>query len=225
MSRHPLIKQKDFLSAAQVFHWATREHFVMWFTGKVGRHRRTEVILPRLVRHGKLRSLKYGNRLVYCAPRRSRGQQLFVEHGLGCTEGLVRIWRSQMNCLIIPERYFKGFGNVPEWGIRYPSGKLLIFEFCTSGNFVKPGLINNKIMRYKVNIPAIEGRFNGEVVVLFVANIPRRLIQDFIERFLPEGPFLFSDYLTFKSVPFGDQLIASIYFWGQNGREYPLKYD
>ncbi len=155
---YSVIRQKDFLEAAQVFHWATRDHFVMWFTGTTERHRRTEALLPKFVSRGLLKSFSYGNRLVYSVPRRCRGTQLYIEHGLGCTEGLVRIWRSDMDCTIIPERYLKGNGNVPEWGIRYPNRKLLLFEYCTLKNFYKSGLVKGKINRYiKESLSVMEG--------------------------------------------------------------------
>jgi len=45
-----------FLEAAQVFHWATKRHFQLWFTGRQAkRHRRTEVVLRRLSERKKLR--------------------------------------------------------------------------------------------------------------------------------------------------------------------------
>jgi len=225
MSRHPLIKQRDYLTTASVFHWATKEHYTAWFTGSFERHKRTEVVLPRLVKRGKLKSVTIGNRILYCIPRKCKGRTLYIEHGLGCTEGLVRIWRSDMNSMIIPERFFQGFGNVPEWGIKYQNGKLLLYEFCTKGNFEKPGLVKGKINRYRDSLLAIGGKFEGEGIVLLVADVPRQAVKNYVEKSIPEGPFLFTDYQTFKSIPIGENLKAPIYIWGENGQEYPLRND
>ena len=49
-----IVSKDDYLKAAQLFHWAKREHYQMWFTGSLERNRRTEVMLPRLVKKGKL---------------------------------------------------------------------------------------------------------------------------------------------------------------------------
>ena len=114
-----------YIEAAQVFHWATNEHFILWFNGCLVRHRRTESVLQRLVQQGKLRSVRFGKRLIYTVPRRTKGKVPTVPnenvryeagkseqavsgrnkivHGLACTEGLVRFWRSDMNGEIIPE--------------------------------------------------------------------------------------------------------------------------
>ncbi|MDD1777314.1 MAG: hypothetical protein LUQ65_04025, partial [Candidatus Helarchaeota archaeon] len=147
MAKH-FISQKDYLKAAQVFHWASKEHYQLWFTGRMGRHRRTEVMLPRLVRKGKLRVCRLGRKFFYAAPR--KGHDLSkVYHGLGCTEALVRFWRSKMDCTIIPEKDFRGFGIVPEWGLLYHELHLLLFEFCTLDNSKRPGLIKSKISRYE----------------------------------------------------------------------------
>jgi hypothetical protein len=133
-----------YLEAAQVFHWATIEHFILWFSGVRMRHRRTECVLRKLVQKGKLRSVRFGKRLVYTVPRRSKGRKPVITkekatyepgknekaiagrnkivHGLACTEALVRFWRSDMTGEIIAERFFYGSGAVPEWGIRYANG-------------------------------------------------------------------------------------------------------
>src|SRR6185503_8795916 len=123
---------------AQVFHWFTKEHIILWLWGFLKRHRRTESVLPKLVQKGKLRSVKFGKRLVYTVPRRTKGKlpelqrekhgyepkvseeaisgRNKIVHGLACTECLVRFWRSRMDGEIISERYFYGLGAVPEWG-------------------------------------------------------------------------------------------------------------
>src|SRR5258706_10855683 len=152
------IPMDRYIEAAQVFHWATKEHFSLWFTGRLDRHRRTESVLHKLVLKDRLRCVRFGKRLVYTVPRRTKGKipTLVTEkktyeagvseaavigankivHGLACTESLIRFWRSRADGEIVAERFFYGLGAVPEWGIRYPNGKMLLFEFCTKSNFL-----------------------------------------------------------------------------------------
>ena len=220
----------QYIEAAQLFHWATKEQFVIWFTGERNRHKRTEVMLPRLERMGKLTSAWYRKKKVYAVKRRNRNRlygQLYYpnfEHGIGCTEGLVRFWRSDRNGYIIPEMHFRGFGSVPEWGILYPNGKLLLFEFCTEDNFKRYREVKSKIARYRKNLHLIEEKFKGEAVVLFVADVKREKLDSFIWQHKPFGEeFFFTDYQTFLNEPIGHQLTASIYIWGENGWPYPLR--
>ncbi len=211
------ISQKEYLQAAQWFHWASKEHYQLWFTGRTGRHRRTEVMLHRLVKKGKLRTTRAGRKLLYAAPR--KGYDLGkVDHGLACTEALVRFWRSKMDCKIIPEKAFRGFGIVPEWGLLYPSSQLLLFEFCTMNNSKRPGLVKSKITRYEHHLPEISNWFGGEGFVVFVMDIPK--IE--VEKFVTGDNLFFTDYETFKQVPLGSQLAAPIYIWGADKERYPL---
>lgn len=219
------ISQKKYLSAAQLFHWATKEHFTLWFTGATLRHRRTEAILPRLVKKGYLFSAKYGKKLVYTVPRRVRDEEhlLKVEHGLGCTEGLVRFFWSRMDCEIIQERYFIGCGSVPEWGIRYPNGNMILFEFSTESDFTYSNKIKNKLSAYRKNIDAINRRFNSQSVLVFVLDVEREKVKRFVDKMKPVNlPVFFIDYETFKAVRITKQLTAEIYFWGEDGATYPL---
>ena len=249
-----------YMEAAQVFHWATKEHFILWFTGKLERHRRTESTLYRLVQKDRLRCVRFGKRLIYTVPRRTRGEiptlpkektkyeagasekaingRNKIVHGLACTEALVRFYRSSADGEIIAERYFYGLGMVPEWGIRYPNKKMLLFEFCTENNFDFSNMMKGKINAYKKHLGNIEEKFASKGIVLFVIDIPRDKVKRFVgslvaavgsvadapaegDRF-PLDPFFFVDYETFLKVPFGNQLIAPIYIWN-NGRSYSLR--
>ena len=215
------ISKYEYLKTAQVFHWATYEHYVVWITGENKRHKRTEVMLPRLVKKGKLIPKKYGKRLIYTVPRRKYDTN--YEHGLGCTEGLVRFVRSKPNGEIIAERHLRGFGIVPEWGIRYQNKKLLLFEFCTQDNFHRRGLIRSKITRYQNNLLQLETKFECEAIVLFVIEAPRIDVQYFVDEVMPAGnQFFFTDYSVFKIVKLGDQFIDPVYIWGEDGFPYPL---
>ena len=216
MGRHS-ISQKRYLEVAQNFHWAGREHYQLWFTGSLKRHKRTEVMLPRLVKKGKLKAYRFENRLVYTVPRRDKTNTYYlkIDHGLACTEGLVRIWRSNMEGKIISEKEFRGMGVVPEWGITSPEGKTLLFEFCTQDNFNRTTLIKNKIYRYKKFLMDSQ-------IVLFVIDVSKDKVKRFVDRYLPGDQFLFTDYERFLEVPIGQQLQAPIYIWGKDGSENPL---
>jgi hypothetical protein len=117
MPMHSDITQDQFLKVSQVFNWATKRHYVMWFTGEeLDRHRRIEILLKRLSDKGKLRVAQFGKKLVYSAPRNRKSIDDFqVLHGLGVTEGLVRFWLSDRSGVIVPERKFKTKVR-PEWG-------------------------------------------------------------------------------------------------------------
>ena len=226
MSKNGLstISKFDYLKAAQLFDWATKEHYILYFTGEKERHRRTEVILPRLVEKGKLLTQRFGKKLVYIVPRKGRKPHPNIEHGLGCSEGLVRIWRSRMEGMIIPERKFRGFGIIPEWGIGYDNGKMLLFEFCTASNFYKSGNVQGKITRYNNYLPLIEGKFGRDGVVLFVIDASRRDVDEFVNTRMPLGSqFFFTDYKTFLLEKIGEQLTAPIYIWGDDAWPYPLE--
>lgn len=263
MARHTIPIYR-YLEAAQVFHWFTKEHITLWFLGFLTRHRRTEDVLPILVQKGKLRSLKFGKKLVYIAPRRTKGklpvllkekpgyeprvteaaitQKNKIEHGLGCTECLMRFFLSRMDGEIIAERFFYGLGVVPEWGIRYPNGKLLLLEYSTEDNFLRSNLMKAKINAYLRHLEKIEEKFEAKAIVLFVIDVSRVKVEGFVnmvkredgsgaadapaalyegDRF-PLNPFYFTDYKTFLGIPIGQQLAAPIYFW-IDGKEYPLK--
>ena len=253
-----------YVEAAQVFHWATKEHFILWFTGDALRHRRTESVLHKLVQKGKLRSVRFGKRLVYTVPRRTKGKiptlvkdktayeagvsekavlgANKIIHGLACTESLVRLWRARTDGEIIAERHFYGLGAVPEWGIRYPNGKMLLFEFCTKSNFLFSNNMNGKLSAYQAHLQDIESKFNAEAVVLFVLDISRDNVERYVGSLdgrsapsptanasalhvgdtFPFNPLFFTDYETFLKVPIGKQLTEPIYFWCHDGRLYPL---
>jgi hypothetical protein len=247
MSRNT-IPIEYYLDAAAVFHYATKEQFNLLLTGSSRRNTRTEIVLLRLSRRKKLKAIKYGKKLVYVAPRKAKGERVDdlaiypkIVHGLSCTEGLVRFWRARTEGEIIAERYFYGCGIVPEWGIRYPDGKMLLFEFSTKSNFQFSGLMNGKINAYRRSLEKIEEKFSAKAVVVFVLDVPRVTVKRYVgilggrtapsptanasasdegDRF-PFDPFYFVDNETFLKIPIGEQLKAPIYFW-MDGKEYPL---
>ena len=226
MGRHSISK-KRYLEVGQVFHWATQEHYQLLLTGRSGRHSRTEKILPRLVKEKKLVARLHGRRLVYAVPRKGRSVKSrtfqFVEHGLACTECLVRIWLSRTDGEIIAEKHFRKFKIIPEWGIRYPHQVLLLMEFSTEDNFNRYGLIRSKLARYLQSLASIGKAFGcHSTIVLFVFDVKRESVERFVRNYYPTGvPFFFTDYQTFLKVPVRRQITAPIYIW-EDGNSYPL---
>ena len=175
----------EYLEAAQKFHWAKKEHYIRWF-GKEGRHRRTETMLHRLVGKGKLVARNYGRPLIYTVPRRKNDDK--IEHGLACTEGLVRFWNSRKG-EVIPEHKFRRNKIVPEWGIKY-DGKILLYEFCTHDNY-KRGKVKLKVTGYANYLYNIESQFKAEAIVLFVIDADRWAVDGWVQENMPVGEQFF----------------------------------
>src|SRR5215216_1648852 len=183
MSR-PTIPIDLYRDALEVFHWATKRHFQLWFTGTShNRHRRTESVLCRLAKNREARAVRYGSGLIYSL-RRKRSEEFRglekVAHGLACTECLVRVYRSRLDGEVIAEKFFAGPGSVPEWGIRYPDGKMLLFEFGTKHNFYFSGMMRGKLSAYELNLEKIEEKFQAKAVVLFVLDVPRSAVERYV---------------------------------------------
>jgi hypothetical protein len=233
------ISQQKYLEASQLFHWATIDHFNIWLYGSPERSRRSEVILPLLsrkwdnpdTRKRSLFSTTFGKRKVYTCPRRvtrytsELGITLKIAHGLGVTECLVRLWRSNMKATVIEERFFYGSkcGSIPDIGLKYPSGKMILVEFTTKSNFERWGNIKNKLSHYRSNLWRIDEKFSSSSIILFVVDIPRDKLQKYLMEITPAGlPVFFVDFDSFTSIPIGEQLSAPIYIWGEDGNSYPL---
>jgi hypothetical protein len=224
------ITRKKYREIGQVFHWAYREHYVRFFKGEDGRHSRSEKILPELVKKGNLIAVPHGKKLAYSVPRRCRGKKAKtfyrIEHGLACTECLVRVWLSDTKGEIKGEHKFRQYKIVPEWGIIYPSNRALLFEFSTEDNFSRIKLIEQKIERYVVNLKKIADDMNcRDAFVLFVAEASRDKLKEFVRAHNYLEDFFFTDYRTFLSVSTRKQLTTPIYIWGGDGKEYPLEND
>ena len=231
-----------YIEASRVFHWASKRHYQLWFTGSVSkRHRRSETVLQRLVKKGKLKSYRLGSKLIYTVPKKGRTDEFSgytkINHGLACTEGLVRFYRSRIEGVVIAERFFYGCGSVPEWGIIYPEGAMLLFEYSTKHNFFLTGNMNGKLTAYKKNMRKIAEKFNTKPIVVFAIDIPKDTLERFVLRISQAGsvadapsegghplaPVFFVDYKSFLKVPIGEQLTAPIYIWGADGKKYALR--
>ncbi len=234
MFRTPTPSENDFLEVMKVSVWWTMRHLQMLFTGQAHRrHRRTETLLRRLAKKGKLRAVRYGRKLIYSVPRRSKGTKedefagfSKVAHGLAVTECLVRFYLSNPDGTMVAERYFFKLGAVPEWGIIYPHGTMLLFEFSTRDNFLFTGKMIGKLAAYRRHLEGFERAFNSQPAVVFVIDIKREVLQRFIEsRLRDAGPYFFTDYETFLKVPIGKALYEPIYIWSYDGKPYPLSKD
>src|SRR5207247_4668420 len=88
---------------------------------------------------------------VYSLARKGRVKPVSMEHEIACALILVLLWRCRMEeSEIVLERAFRGFGIVPEGGLRYSQKRntMLIFEYCTRSNFKHGGVMKSKITRY-----------------------------------------------------------------------------
>ena len=205
----PSIPQREYLKVTQWFHWATMEQYVKWFTGSVKRHGRTEIVLKRLSDKGKILRKRYGKRYVYAAKRRRGYTKIY--HGLVCTECLIRIFHSKIG-EVIQESKFYGCGSVPEWGIIYDT-TILLLEYCSRDNFKRKGRMTAKIKKYYQNLTKIEDKFEAKPVILFIIEDERRKVKEFVEKEMPLGDFVFTDFSTFLRIPLGSALKSKIYFW------------
>lgn len=229
--------QQTYLDVASKFHFATRDHFALWFTGLAGRHKQTERVLPALVKKGALRTVRYGKRLIYAIPERFRFREvasreagepvaIFPHHGLCCTDILIRFVLADRQCEVISEKFFRHsrWGCVPEWGIRYPTGSALLLEFSTESNVYAPGNLASKIARYRDKLGSVALGLAAEPVVLFVLDIPRSEVGFWMQRLsVTDASFFFVDYQTFMNTPAAKQLKAPIYLWGADAQRYPLR--
>jgi hypothetical protein len=213
----------------------------MFFGGRAKRIKALEKLLPALERQGKLIVGWHRGEKVYSMPRKKKVMPVSLDHEIVCAEILVRLWRCRMQeSEIFMERTFRGFGIVPEGGLRYSIERntMLIFEYSTHSNFTHGGVMKSKITRYKKYLPAMEKKVGRKLTVLFVIDVERMKVKEFVGRmqnllsepifpdFSGEArfPFFFTDYDAFKSVPVGDALNAAIYFW-HDGNEWRLTND
>ena len=130
-----------------------------------------------------------------------------------------------MTAEVIEERKFYGSkcGSIPDIGLKYPTGKMILLEYTSESNFGHYNNIKNKLSHYRSNLWKIDERFKSSGIILFVIDIPKEKLQKFVDEIKPAGlPVFFTDFETFKEVPLGSQLTAPIYIWGEDGKTYPL---
>lgn len=209
----------------EYFHWASNRQVQIMERGfATKRHFPTEEVLKKLAMRGSLRVAKYGQIKVYAEPRKTKGDledHWKIYHGLGCTETLIRFYKSGLDVQeIIPEKSFRGFGCVPEWGLLYPR-TLLLGEFSTKSDVIDHGNIPGKLRAYDRYLERIEEEYEAKAIVVFILDIPRDQVLRRVRAWQVDGPYYFCDYETFLKVPIGQQLTAPIYFY-TDGKEYSL---
>jgi|GEM_PF-1619751 len=180
-----MITKDDVLRVIRMLRWVTRLILSLFFGGGERRIKALEKLLPTLEREGRIYSLRYRGEKVYSIPRMKRGKPVSIAHEIACALILVLLWRCRMaESEIVPERAFRSFGIVPESGIRYSEerGTMLIFEYCTRSNFRHGGVMKSKITRYKKYLPEMEMKFKRTITVLFVIDIERSKVREFVER-------------------------------------------
>ena len=183
--RHPTITEDDVLRAIRLTRWVWRSTLEMYFGGGEKRIKALEVMLPALERDGRLLSERQGGEKIYWITRRDKGKPTSIVHEAACADILVMLWRCRMGeGEIVPERTFRGFGIVPEAGIRYSEERntMLIFEYCTQQNFTHGGVMKSKITRYIKYLPQMEARFGRRITVLFVLDVERSEVKKFVQR-------------------------------------------
>jgi hypothetical protein len=238
MRRHSIITEDIVFQIVRMFRWVTRWVLFVFFGGAEKRIKALEKILPKLERERKLEVTWHRGEKVYSMPRKKRVKPVSMDHEIACADILCRLWRCRMEeGEIFTERAFRGFGIVPEGGIRYSEERdtMLIFEYSTRSNFYHSGVMKSKLTRYKKTLSAMEKKVKRNITVLFIIDIERYKIKEFVRRMhrilnepvfsdhagSSRHPFFFTDYQTFKSVPIGEALTAKIYFW-QDGNVWRL---
>lgn len=131
-----------------------------------------------------------------------------------------------MTAKVIEERFFYKCGSVPDLGLKYHTGNLLLVEYCSKSNFEHYNVIKNKLSAYRRNLWQIEEKFEGKGIILFVIDVPKDVLKKFVDGMVPMGlPVFFTDFESFKNTEIGSQLSARIYIWGEDGNTYPLSQD
>jgi len=185
MGRHSIITEEDVLTAVRIFRWVTRSTLELYFGGAERRMKTLEKFLPVLEREGQLNSEMHRGAKVYSIPRKENVRPVSMDHEIACADIHVRLWRCRMGeSEIFTERAFRGFGIVPEGGIRYSEerGTMLIFEYCTRSNFTHGGVMKSKITRYKKYLPEMEEKVKRSITALFVLDIERNKVREFVGR-------------------------------------------
>jgi hypothetical protein len=185
MGRHSIITKVDVLRIVKLLRWVTRFILILFFGGGMKRIKALEQLLPALERDGLLFSEWHKGEKVYSIARKKSVKPVSMDHEIACALILVLLWRCRMEeSEIVQERAFRSFDIVPEAGIRYSEerGTMLIFEYCTRSNYKHGGVMKSKITRYKKHLPLLEAKFKRNITVLFVIDIERSEVREFVRR-------------------------------------------
>ena len=186
MGRHSIITKADILRIIRLLRWTTRFILVLFFGGEARRKKALEKLLPALEREGLIYAEWYKGEKVYSIARKDRVKPVSMEHEIACALILVLLWRCRMaESEIVPERAFRGFGIVPEAGIRYSEERntMVVIEYETRKDYKRA--MKGKITRFKKYLPDMEARFKRNITVLFVIDIERSEVKEFVRRINP----------------------------------------
>lgn len=204
--QYPTIR--NFLEEIERFDWFTKRQARLYFYGSDERDNgRMERLLQRLADSGRIQKERpFGNLPAYYSCRRINRKEYdhsygHIYHGVGCTEGFIRLWKTDPHPKIFHPEY-KFVHQKPEFAITYSTGKTLYYEFSTADNL---RVLKTKIEKYTQILPS-------KCVALFVLDTDQDHLLSLIDRYQPDGRFYFIDYQTFKSVPLHLQLISKIYY-------------
>jgi hypothetical protein len=193
---HSIITIDDILRAVRIFRYVTRFILLLFFTGGARRIKALEKMLPALEREGRLHYEWHRGEKVYSIPREKRVKPVSMDHELACALILVLLWRCRMEeGEIVPERAFRGFGVVPEGAIRYSKERntMIVIEYETNKDHKRA--TKSKITRYIKYLPLMEAKFQRRITVLFVLDIDRPEVIDFVKRM--EKTFREADFSDF----------------------------
>jgi len=210
--------------ALSVMHWATMHQLLFWLTSQTAKRMKAlEYNLPRMVKKGLIKEAWWEGKKAYSISHPVR----LLEHGVACTECLIRFVSARREYAVVGEDAFKAkkFGVIPEWGLIWPrKGTMLLFEFCTEDNATRSGMVPRKVNLYRRNLRKFETAYDATAVVVFVLDLSRADAEALASRCLHNEPIFFTDYRTFLSLNYGEALTAPIYIWG-DGDTYPLSHD
>jgi hypothetical protein len=211
-------------AALAEMHWATMSHLLFRLTGQFEKRMKSlEYNLPRMAKKRLIKETWWEGRKVYSISHPAR----LVEHGVACTECLMRFISARGEYAIISEDSFKEqrFGVIPEWGISWPhEATMLLLEFCTADNATRSGVVSRKVNLYRRSLHKFNTAYDVTAVVVFVVDLPSSDVEALALRHLHYEPIFFTDYRVFLSMNYGDALVAPIYLWG-DGSTHPLSHD
>lgn len=207
--------QSKLLDWAYLFHWARREDFVRVICGQDKRHKAIEYNLPVLVKRRQLKRRRWGRQYVYALPGTNGRSACNLEHGLRCTDALVRFHLSKAG-EYVSEREFRAGGSkpVPEFGVRYggDTAVLLLFEYSSADNFRRKKLMEKKVRAYVSAMVWFSLMYEAEPYLVCVIDANESEVERFAGRF-DRNYLYFADAHSFYSAPYGQQLSSQIYLW------------
>ena len=126
----------------------------------------------------------------------------------------MRFYLADRQGRIVREREFQGMGFVPEFGIRYDKGTMLVVEYQRAASLPHTP---RKLARYDTYLPTLAANFDATIVPIIVID------ANLLPVWSAGMPYYFVTAEAFLRVPMGDQLTAPIYTWGVDGRQRPLR--